>query len=94
MSFRGKLEIGKFDIDLAAGKIFATQVNFEKARIAVLDLDLSGLKVTTRHGATVLSGIIVKLDPAAADALNATFGLSLPNDGSLVFGSATVTLRT
>lgn len=94
VSFRGKLDIGTFDIDLAKGKIFATQVNFKKARIAVLDLDLSGLKVTTRHGTTVLSGIIVKLDPAAADALSATFGIHLPGDGSLVFGSATVTLRT
>ena len=91
---RGKhLEIGKFDIDLAAGKIFADQVNFASGRIAVLDLDLSGLKVTSPHGSTVLSGISVKLDPAAAGALNSTFGLALPADGSLVFGSAVVTLK-
>jgi hypothetical protein len=93
-SRRAHLEIGRFDMDLAKGKIFARQVNFASARIPVLDLDLSGLKVATVHGATVLSGIVVRLDPAAAGALNSTFGLALPTDGSLVFGSATVTLRS
>jgi hypothetical protein len=88
------LEIGKFDIDLAAGKIFAREVNFEKNRIPVLDLDLSKLRVSMRHGATVLSGIGLKLDPVAADALNATFDIDLPNDGSLLFGKAKVTLRS
>ncbi len=95
VSVRGKhLEIGKFDIDLAAGKIYANQVNFAPGRIPVLDLDLSKLKVKTSYGATVLSGISTKLDPAAASALNATFGLKLPTDGSLVFGSAVVTLKS
>jgi hypothetical protein len=93
-SLRGKhLEIGKFDIDLAAGKIFATEVNFAKSRIAVLDLGLKNLKVTKKGNSTVLSGITLKLDPAAAGALNATFGIKLPTDGSLTFGSAVVTLR-
>ncbi len=93
-SLRGKhLEIGKFDIDLAAGKIFATEVNFASARIPVLDLGLANLKVATKGKTTVLSGISLKLDPAAAGALNATFGIKLPTDGSLTFGSAVVTLR-
>ena len=93
LSRRAHLEIGKFDIDLAAGKVFATQVNYAAARIPVLDLDLSGLTVSTRgDGATVLSGITVRLDPAAADALNATFSVRLPTDGSLVFGTARVVL--
>ncbi|MGI8880984.1 MAG: hypothetical protein ACR2KJ_10865 [Jatrophihabitans sp.] len=93
-NLRKSLAISNFDIDLAAGKVFATKVNFKAARIAVLDLDLSGLSVSQSHGVTTLSGIVVRLDPAAAGALNATFGLPLPTDGSLVFGSATVTLRT
>jgi hypothetical protein len=88
------LEIGDFDISLSAGKIFATQVDWAPARIPVLDLDLSGLSVSQHGDVTVLSGITLRLDPAAAQALNATFGLSLPTDGSLVFGTATVTLRT
>jgi hypothetical protein len=93
LSRRAHLEIGRFDIDLAAGKVFATEVNFAAARIPVLDLDLSGLTVSTRSdGATVLSGITVRLDPAAAGALNSTFGVSLPEDGSLVFGTARVVL--
>lgn len=93
VSRTAKLEIGRFDIELAAGKVFATEVNFTPARIAVLDLDLSGLSVQTYGSTTVLSGIVVRLDPEAAAALNATFGLALPADGSLVFGSATVKLR-
>jgi len=87
------LEIGKFDIDLAAGKIFAREVNFEANRIPVLDLDLSKLRVSMRHGSTVLSNIGLYLDPVAADALNATFGLDLPEDGTLLFGKGRVTLR-
>ena len=39
------LSISRFDIDLAAGKVFATRVNGAAARVAVLDLDLSKLKV-------------------------------------------------
>ena len=87
-----KLEIGKFDIDLAAGKVFATEINHAPGRIAVLDLDLSGLQVKTTATRTVLTGITVRLDSAAAGALNATFGLALPTDGSLVFGTARVAI--
>lgn len=94
VSGHANLEVGRFDIDLAAGKIYATQVNFAPARVALLDLDLSALQVKSGpHGRTVLSGITVKLDPEAARALNATFGLALPTDGSLVFGTARVLLR-
>jgi hypothetical protein len=94
VSGKAKLEIGKFDIDLAAGKIYARQVNFAPARIAVLDLDLSGLQVRTgRDDSTVLSGIGLDLDPVAAGALNSTFGLSLPTDGSLRFGTARVVIK-
>lgn len=94
VSASASLEIGKFDIDLAAGKIFATEVDHAPARIPVLDLDLSGLQVTSRGNATILSGVGLYLDPVAAGALNATFGLGLPVDGSLRFGSAVVTLRS
>jgi hypothetical protein len=41
----------------------------------------------------VLSNVGLNLDPVAADALNATFGLALPNDGSLRFGTAEVVLK-
>jgi hypothetical protein len=87
---RGSLEIGRFDIDLGAGKIFATQVDFAPGRIPVLDLDLSGLTVRTDRGDTVISGVALTLDPVAATALNTTFGTALPTDGSLTFGSATI----
>ncbi len=94
LSRRAHLEIGKFDIDLTAGKVYATEIDFAPGRIPVLDLDLSGLTVSTRaDGATVLSGITVRLDAAAAGALNATFDVNLPTDGSLVFGTARVVLN-
>jgi len=89
-----RLQVTNFDIDLAAGKVFATKVNGASARVALLDLDLSKLKVATGRGTTTLSGIGLKLDPAGAGALNATFGLTLPTDGSLAFGTATVTLHS
>jgi hypothetical protein len=92
VSRTAQLEIGRFDIDLAAGKVYATEINHTPGRIAVLDLDLSGLQVKTTATRTVLTGITVKLDPAAAGALNATFGLALPTDGSLVFGTARVAI--
>ena len=94
VSTKGRhLEIGKFDISLSDGIVYATEVNFAPQRIPVLDLDLSGLSVSKTRDATVLSGIRVRLDKAAAGALNATFGIALPTDGSLVFGSAKVTLK-
>jgi hypothetical protein len=92
VSRTARLEIGRFDIDLAAGKVYATEINHAAGRIAVLDLNLSGLQVKTTAMRTVLTGITVKLDPAAAGALNATFGLALPTDGSLVFGTARVAI--
>jgi hypothetical protein len=42
----------------------------------------------------VLSGITLRLDPVAAQALDKTFGINLPTDGSLVFGTARVILRS
>ena len=41
----------------------------------------------------MLSGITLRLDPVAARALNATFGLKLPTDGSLTFGHAQVAIN-
>lgn len=91
VSATAKLEIGRFDIDLAAGKVFATVVNGAAARVPILDLDLSGLQVGQDNKATALTGIAVSLDQAAADALNATFGTQLP--GGLPFGTARVVIR-
>ena len=87
------LSIRNFDIDLAAGKVFADRVNGAVAHVAVLDLDLSALKVTAKDGATVLTGIKVSLDAQAAGTLDATFtNLDLP--AGLAFGSATVTIKS
>jgi hypothetical protein len=94
VSLRNRLAISDFDIDLAAGKVFATKVNFARQRVPILDLNLAGLKISTKGGATVLSGIRLYLDPVAANVLNSTFHLGLPADGSVLFGSAKVTLRT
>ena len=94
VSRRASLAIGNFDISLADGTVYATRVNGAAGRVATLTLDLSGLRVTTtRKGDTLLSGIGVNLAPAAAGALNATFGTALPTDGSLHFGTASVLLK-
>ena len=86
------LSIRNFDIDLASGKVFANRVNGAVAHVAILDLDLSGLKVVSKNGSTVLTGIKVNLDAQAAGALDATFtNLNLP--AGLAFGSATVTVK-
>ncbi len=84
---RGKhLSIRNFDIDLVAGKVFANRVNGAKAHVAILDLDLAGLTVVQKDGATILNGIKVNLDADAATALNATFsGRNLP--AGLAFGN-------
>jgi hypothetical protein len=94
VSFRAHLSIADFDINLPTAKVYATKVNGAAARVPILDLNISGLKVTSVRDATVLSGIKLYLDPAAAGAVNSTFHLSLPTDGSLLFGTATVTLRS
>lgn len=86
------LAIGNFDINLAKGTIFAKRVNFAPSNTPVLDLNLSKLKVSTVNGKTVLSNIGLYLDPAAAGALNSTFGINLPTDGSLWFGTGRVVL--
>ena len=41
----------------------------------------------------VVFGIGVNLAPAAATAINSTFGISLPTDGSLRFGTASVLIK-
>ncbi len=93
VSYGAHLTISNFDIDLAAGKVFATRVDGAPARVAILDLNLAGLAVHSKHGVTVLTGITVTLDSAAASALDATFpNLNLPS--GLGFGTATVTLRS
>lgn len=84
------LEVGKFEIDLKAGKIFAQEINGDKGTIALLDLDLSKARITMPHERVIVSNIGLYLDPAAAEALNATFGLGLPTDGSLLFGKGRV----
>lgn len=93
VSWRGHLSIGNFDISLGDRTVYSTRVNGAAARVPTLKLDLSHLVVTTRGHDTVLSGIGVNLAPAAATAINSTFGISLPTDGSLRFGTASVLIK-
>lgn len=91
---KGKtLAVQDFDIDLAAGKVFATTVNGAAARVPLLDLDLAKVRVGMVGTTTVVSGVGLELDPVAAGVLNSTFGSTLPTDGSLVFGTATIRIR-
>lgn len=89
-SVSAQLAVTGFDINLKAGKIYATSVGYKHAKVALLDLDLSGAQITKHNGRTTIADVGLKLDPVAAGVLNQTFGLDLPTDGSLVFGTGTV----
>lgn len=61
------------------------------ARVSILSLDLSKLKVSAKGKNIKLSGVKASLTKAAADALNATFATTAFKKG-LVLGTATVSV--
>ena len=93
VSSKARLEIGRFDIDLAAGKIFTRAVNFAPGRIPVLDLDLSPPLGPHRRGAHRAVRHHAAAGPGCGPGPERTFGLALPTDGSLVFGHARVAIN-
>ncbi len=93
VSFGGHLAVSDFDISLADGKVYATKANGASARVPVLDLVPSTLKVT-QTSKTLVVRVDVTLDPVAANALNA----AIPNRGldklaGAAFGTAVVTVN-
>lgn len=80
-----------FDIRVAGAsrQLFAS-VNGGAQKVAILDLDLTGVTPAVSGRTITLAGVTARLTQGAADALNAAFGTTAIT-GGLVLGSATVT---
>ena len=81
------LEITDFVADTEAGLLTATA---GAAELPVMDLDLSGVKKSTKDGAIVASGITATLSGYGAEAMNAILGVNFFKEG-LPLGELTVT---
>jgi hypothetical protein len=78
-----------FDIRLgSAAQLFAA-LNGGAEKVAIVDLDLTGVTPAVEGRTITLAGVGARLTQGAADALNAAFGTSAFTAG-LVLGSATV----
>jgi hypothetical protein len=80
-----------FDIRVGAGapQLFAS-LNGGADKVAIADLDLTGVTPAVSGRTITLAGVTAKLTQGAADALNAAFGTTGFTAG-LVLGRATVT---
>jgi hypothetical protein len=84
------VQLTDFDIRLGAtAQLFAT-LNGGTTKVAILDLDLTGVTPAVAGRTVTLDGVTAKLTQAAASALNAAFGTSAFTAG-LVLGKAKVT---
>jgi hypothetical protein len=79
-----------FDIRIGSGapQLFAT-LNGGAGKIAIIDLDLSGLQSSISGRTVTLGGVVAKLSQGAADALNGAFATTA-FAGGLTLGTATV----
>jgi len=86
------LKVSDFDIRLGEGLLYATKVNNQPAEVPLFKVIPTTLQPTlTSDGFAVLTGVRLELTQVAADALNASLGLSKPVfTGGLPFGTATV----
>jgi hypothetical protein len=85
------LAVKRFTIDTNAKQLTA-YIPALGARAAILDLDLSGVKVSAGSVYTKVGPVPAKLTPAAAGALNASLGTNLFTPG-LALGTAYVYAR-
>jgi hypothetical protein len=82
--------LDRYHINIDGSPDLSARVNLMGPdRIELFDLDVSGLKVTSEKGKTVISGVKLTLTDTAAGALNATFGVEAFGEG-LAIGDATV----
>jgi uncharacterized repeat protein (TIGR01451 family) len=84
------LTLDRYYINITANPVLTARVNGGPDRIDLFNVDLSGSSITTTGGATVVAGAKLTLTPAAAAALNATFGVGAFG-GGLATGTAVVT---
>ena len=80
------VELRNFNIDTKKSQLTA---RVGDARLAILDLDLSGIDVKATKKTLTISGVGAKLTQGAADALNGAFATTA-FAGGLVLGQATV----
>lgn len=90
---RGATIVGLTDFDISLGgpggpQLFAS-LNGSKEKVAILDLDLTGVTPAVDGRAITVAGVTAKLTAGAAQALNQAFGTTAFG-GGLVLGSATV----
>ena len=78
-----------FDIRLGAAPQLFASVNGGPAKVAIIDLDLTGVTPAVAGRTITLDGVTAKLTQGAADALNGAFGTTAFTAG-LVLGKAKV----
>jgi hypothetical protein len=83
------LKATNFVIDTTRSQLWGTVGG---GSVPLLDLDLSGISVTSGSVYTVVAPVPAKLTPEAAGALNATLGTTIFTPG-LPFGTAKVSVR-
>ncbi len=83
-----RVELTNFDIDTAA-RTLSANVTGVTGKVAILSLDLGAIRRTDEGANVTVGNIPVKLTKAAADALNAAFGVTAFAEG-LQLGVATV----
>jgi hypothetical protein len=79
-----------FDVRVAAAPQLFASLNGGTAKVAIIDLDLTGVTPAVSGRTVTLAGVGAKLTQGAADALNAAFGTTA-FAGGLALGRATVT---
>jgi hypothetical protein len=76
------LVLDRYHINIDGSPDLSARVNRKGPdRIELFDVDVSGLKVGSEKGRTILSGVKLTLSDDAAAALNATFGVSAFGEG-------------
>lgn len=83
-----RVELTNFDIDTAE-RTLSANVTGVQGKVAILSLDLSAIQRTDAEGSVTVANVPARLTKAAADALNAAFGVTAFTEG-LQLGVATV----
>lgn len=84
------VNLENFDIRVSATPQLFASLNGGADKVAIIDLDLTGVAPAVSGRTVTLAGVTAKLTQGAADALNAAFGTTA-FAGGLVLGKATVT---
>ncbi len=83
-----RVELTNFDIDTAE-RTLSANVTGVRGKVAILSLDLGAIQRTDGEGTVTVANVPARLTKAAADALNAAFGVTAFAEG-LQLGVATI----